>query len=122
MSKYETCPIVICNMDWKVSSFFPRIITRLLECYQLLQVSNYMHSRGGIVIEVVMMFFLWFSVQIIVFSCYYNYDLHLIFFCPVDCRLEASNGKFSLSKPETIFKSYTVKKIGFIRVLPEQGE
>ena len=35
-SKYETCPIVICNMDCKVSSFIPRIITRLHECYQLL--------------------------------------------------------------------------------------
>jgi hypothetical protein len=26
--------------------------------------------------------------------------------------LEVSNGKFSLSKPETILKSYTVKKVG----------
>jgi len=58
-SKYETCPIVVCNMDYKVSSFFPRIITGLHECYQLLQVFNYVHSsRGGIVIEVVTMFYL----------------------------------------------------------------
>jgi len=26
--KYETCPIMTCNMDCKISSFFPRIITR----------------------------------------------------------------------------------------------
>jgi len=31
--KYKTCPIVICNMDCKLSSFFPRIITRSHECY-----------------------------------------------------------------------------------------
>jgi hypothetical protein len=31
-SKYENCPLVICNMDCKVSSFFPSIITRLHEC------------------------------------------------------------------------------------------
>jgi hypothetical protein len=114
-SKYETCPIVICNMDCKVSSFFPRIITRLHECHQLLQVFNYVHSsRGGIVIEVVMMFyfFMFFSS-----NNYFKLLLSLqssfnLFFCPVDCRLDVSNGKFSLSKPETIFKSYTVKKVG----------
>jgi hypothetical protein len=63
-SKYETCPIVICNMNCKVTSFFPRIITRLHECYQLLRVFKYVHSsRGGIVIEVVTMFyfFMFFS-------------------------------------------------------------
>jgi hypothetical protein len=59
MSKYETCPIVICNMDCKVSSFFPRIITRLHQCYQLLQVFKYVHSREG-VIEVVTMFYFFF--------------------------------------------------------------
>jgi len=35
-SKYETCPIMTCNMDCKVSSYFPRIITKLHACYQLL--------------------------------------------------------------------------------------
>ena len=56
-SNYETCLIVICNMDCKLSSFFPRIITRLLECYQLLRV---------IVNEVVTMFyfFMFFSSNI----------------------------------------------------------
>ena len=33
MSKYENCPNVICNVDCKLSSLFPRIITRLHECY-----------------------------------------------------------------------------------------
>jgi hypothetical protein len=36
-------------------------------------------------------------------------------FCPVDCRLKVSNGKFSLSKPETKLKSYTVNKVGVSR-------
>jgi len=54
----KTVPLAICNMDCKVSTFFPRIITRLHECYQLLQIFNYVHSsKGGIVIEVVMMFY-----------------------------------------------------------------
>lgn len=44
-------------------------------------------------------------------SCY-NYNLHIIIFCPVDCRLKVHNGKFSLSKPETKLKSYKVKKVG----------
>jgi hypothetical protein len=35
-SKYETCPIMTCNMDCKLSSFFTRITTRLHECFQLL--------------------------------------------------------------------------------------
>jgi hypothetical protein len=57
-SKYEACPIMTCNMDCKISSFFPKIITRLHECCQLLCVFNCVHaSRGGIVIEVVMMFY-----------------------------------------------------------------
>lgn len=35
-SKYEVCSIMTCKMDCKFSSFFPRIITRLHECFQLL--------------------------------------------------------------------------------------
>jgi len=35
-SKYETCPIMTCNMYCKVSSFYPRITTKLHACYQLL--------------------------------------------------------------------------------------
>jgi hypothetical protein len=56
--------------------------------------------------------FIFFSLQIIVLSCYYNYNLHLIFFRPVCCRWKVGNEKSSLSKPETTLNSYTDKKVG----------